>query len=524
MFNPPRYNCVYGKRISMYQLGIDFGTSFTKAAVFEVGSNNYYPIPLCDVGANRKDRSIPSVAYVHSGEHTITIGDEAVNSKRNVNGTFYYNFKPELDTINEAARERHDVIERIIVTFFQYIKCKAEMRFDQIFDDVVITIPASAPKSGVRYNFMEHCAQIAGFSDVLIIPEPVAAAYYLLGDRVHSKEMDEKLFLIYDFGGGTFDTSIIKVSDGQIQVIDESVGSDNEQKWGGIYIDSLVSIDYIRKSDYAKRQVAILKDRTSSFEQRLNASEHLREYPVRAKIELSTKVNFTSPYSYTLSRKDFDVMIQGMVNNTIEATLSLIERAHKENLCENIHSVYKVFLVGGTSQIPLVTSRWQFQKSAHKANFSIDAKNELNIIALGAARYRDLRLSPQQLNTKGKEIALSGNYRKAAAYFNNAGDGEGLYNLGLLYYLGVIGRKRQPAKAYKLFLESNYKDSKLLMALMKFNNDGVIKDDKKAKELLGNLPDSALKVALESVLSGGRSHEDLNTIYQFDVKSLFVKP
>ena len=174
--------------------------------------------------------------------------------------------------------------------------------------------------------------------------------------------------------------------------------------------------------------------------------------------------------------------------------------------------------MGGTSQIPLVTSRWQFQKSAHKANFSIDAKNELNIIALGAARYRDLRLSPQQLNTKGKEIALSGNYRKAAAYFNNAGDGEGLYNLGLLYYLGVIGRKRQPAKAYKLFLESNYKDSKLLMALMKFNNDGVIKDDETAKELRGNLPDSALKVALESVLSGGRSHEDLNTIYQFDVK------
>jgi len=95
----------------------------------------------------------------------------------------------------------------------------AENRFKQTFDDVVITVPASAKKGGVRYEFMLCCAKNVGFNDVIIIPEPIAAAYYLLGDRVHSKEMDEKLFLIYDFGGGTFDTSIIKVCDQQIQVI-----------------------------------------------------------------------------------------------------------------------------------------------------------------------------------------------------------------------------------------------------------------------------------------------------------------
>lgn len=506
----------------MYQLGIDFGTSFTKAAVFEVGTDNYYPVPLCDVGANREDRSIPSVAYVFSDGLSITIGDEAIRSKKNPSGTFYYNFKPELDTINESNQRHRSIIEKIITTFFQEIKQKAEGRFRQIFDDVVITIPASAPKDGVRYNLMNYCAEMAGFNDILIIPEPVAAAYYLLGDRVHSKELDDKLFLIYDFGGGTFDTSIIRVSDQQIQVIDESVGSDNEQKWGGIYIDSLISMDYIRKSDYAKRQVSILKDRTSSFEQKLNASEHLRVYPVRAKLELSKKNKFISPYSYSLLREDFEMMIQDMINNTTEVTLSLIDRAHKENLCDDIHSVSKVFLVGGTSQIPFVNSRWQFQKKAHKANFSIEVKPELNIIALGAARYRDLRLSPQQLNTKGKENAINGNFRKAAAYFNNAGDGEGLYNLGILYYLGVIGRKRQPAKAYKLFMESKYDDAKLLMALMKFNNDGVIKDDAMSRQLLSNLRESKLKMALERVLSGGRSSEDFDIIYQFDAKTLFT--
>lgn len=510
---------IYFYEIIMYQLGIDFGTSFTKAAVYEVGTDNYYPVPLSGIGVNRKDRSIPSVAYVSSGQ--IKLGDEAINSRKNPNGRFYSNFKPELDTINEEKAEYRKEIENIISAFLRQIKEVAEKHFKQEFKEVVITVPASAPKGGVRYLLMDQCARNAGFNDIIIIPEPVAAAYYLLGDRVHSKEMDEKLFLIYDFGGGTFDTSIIKVSDQQIQVIDESVGSDNELKWGGIYIDSLVSMDYIRRSDFAKRQVSFLKDHTNPYGQRLYASEHLREFPVRAKIELSKSMKFTSPYSYTLSRAEFEGMIGEMINNTIETSLSLLDRAHKDKLCDNIHSVYKVFLVGGTSQIPLVKTRWQFQKNIHQAQFDIDGKSELNIIALGASRYRNLRLSPQQLIEKGKNLFLKGEHRKAAAYFNNAGDGEGVYYLGILYYLGVVGRKRQPAKAYKLFMQSNYETAKLMMALMKFNNDGVIKDDVEARQLLTDLPESSLRTSLNRILAGGRNPDDLKIIYQFDAKTLF---
>lgn len=521
----------------MYLLGIDFGTSFTKAAVYEIGTDNYYPVPLCDVGANRKDRSIPSVAYISQDGQDVTIGDEAVNSKRDINN-FFYNFKPELDTINEAEEEYQNKIKKIIESFFKYIKYQAEKRFIQKFDKVVITIPASAPKGGVRYNLMLNSAKKIGFNDVLIIPEPVAAAFYLLGDRIHSKEMNEKLFLIYDFGGGTFDTSIIKVNDEQIQVIGESVGSDNEQKWGGIYIDSKISIDYITKSDYAKRQVAIISDGTCSIEQKLYASEHLTELPIRVKIGLSKKETYTTPslYSYSLSRKDFEEMIKEMVNNTIETTLSLLDRANKEKLCENIHSINKVFLIGGSSQIPLVNSRWKYYRKAHNANFEIEIKPELNIIALGAARYRDLRLSPQQLNERGKKLALSENYKKAAAYFNNAGDGEGIYFLGVLYYLGVIGRKRQLAKAYKLFERSNYPESFLMMALMSFNNDGVLKNDETAIKMLAIYSEylarrkkdnfktisecQNLFTSLHNVLEGGRNPNDLNNIYQFNARFL----
>lgn len=506
----------------MFQLGIDFGTSFTKAAVYEVGSNNNYcPVPLCNIGANRKDRSIPTVAYVSSDGKKITIGDEAINSKKNPNGDFIDNFKPEIDSINEVSSERRDLLRRIITTFLREIKSKAKSAFGQDFNDVVITIPASSPKDGVRYYNMERCAQRAGFHNILIIPEPVAAAYYLLGDRVRSTEMSGKLFLIYDFGGGTFDTSIIKISDEQIQVIDESVGSDNEQQWGGMYIDAEVGKDYRRRSDYAKRQVAIISDRNSSFEQILNASDHLREYPIRIKIELSKKEVFASPYSYSLTREQFESMIKNMVDNTIETTLSLLDNAHKDKLCEDIYSVERVFLVGGTSQIPLVSSRWKFIKSSKDAKFDISINPNLNAIALGAARYRELRLSPQELIEKGKKYFAKKDYKKAAAYFNNAGNDEGLFYYGLLFYLGVIGRKRQPARAYKIFEEANYKYSYLMMSLMRFNNDGVLKDDRQACKLLSHSPESNLKSALERVLNGGRSSDDFNTIYNFDARSLF---
>ena len=133
----------------MYYLGIDFGTSFTKAAVFKVGTGHYYPVPLCDVGKERKDRSIPTVAYVSSDGQTITIGDDAINSKKNPGGKFYYNFKPEIDTLNEAPKDHRNIIGKIILSFFLYIKQRAEERFNQVFDQVVITIPASAPNGGL---------------------------------------------------------------------------------------------------------------------------------------------------------------------------------------------------------------------------------------------------------------------------------------------------------------------------------------------------------------------------------------
>ena len=85
----------------------------------------------------------------------------------------------------------------------------------------------------------------------------------------------------------------------------------------------------------------------------------------------------------------------------------------------------------------------------------------------------------------------------------------------------MIGRKRQPAKAYKLFKESGYMSASLMMALMKFNNDGVMKDDKEAKNLLSGLPDTKLKKSLLRVLEGGRYAEDFDVIYNFDAKILF---
>lgn len=508
----------------MLYLGIDFGTSFTKAAVYNTTDNNYTAIKL------GKNTSIPTVAFFVDGNDDPYIGDEAINYKKMPNGFFFNNFKPELDTLSDESSDRRIKISSIIVKYFVYIKGCAQEQIKQTFDieqdfnEVVITVPASSPKDGTRYQIMKNAAKEAGFKDILIVSEPVAAAYYLLGDRVHSEELDDSLFLIYDFGGGTFDTSIMKISDQQIQVIDESIGSDNEQKWGGIYIDSLVGMDYIKRSDYAKKLVSLIKDKSQPLDIRINASENITSVPTKAKEYLSQYDEYTNDFGYTLLREDFEGIIQDMVDNTIQCTQSLIDSASKEKLCEGISSVKNVFLVGGTSQIPLVYKRWLYHKKAvnKDASYEIELKKELDIVAKGASRYRDLKLSPSQLNEKGIEKAKNGDYMKAAAFFNNAGDEEGQYRLGVLYYLGAIGRKRQPAKAYKLFDEvSCFDEAKLMKALMKFNGDGVLKDDVKTLLFLKNLPESPLKNALGKVLDGNYDDDDLKKVYGFDAKSLF---
>lgn len=510
----------------MLYLGIDFGTSFTKAAVYNTTDNNYTAIKL------GKNTSIPTVAFFVDGNDDPYIGDEAINYKKMPNGLFFNNFKPELDTLSDESSDRRIKISSIIVKYFVYIKgcaqeqIKQTFNIEQDFNEVVITVPASSPKDGTRYQIMKNAAKEAGFKDILIVSEPVAAAYYLLGDRVHSEELDDSLFLIYDFGGGTFDTSIIKISDQQIQVIDESIGSDNEQKWGGIYIDSRIGMDYIKRSDYAKKLVSLIKDNSQPVDIRINASENITSVPTKAKEYLSQYDEYTNDFGYTLLREDFEGLIQDMVDNTIQCTQSLIDSASKEKLCEGISSVKKVFLVGGTSQIPLVYKRWLHHKNSvnNDASYELEVKKELDIVALGASRYRDLKLSPSQLNEKGIEKAKNGEYMKAAAFFNNAADKEGQYWLGVLYYLGAIGRKRQPAKAYKYFTKAFLlDDANLMMALMRFDGDGVLKDDSKAKKLLKKLPDSTLKTALESVIENNYDENHLRTIYDFNAATLFSK-
>lgn len=543
----------------MYYLGIDFGTSFTKVAVYNTSNQEYGVVKLGST-VQRSDGSIPTVAYLFQEKDIIYIGDDAINSRKLPNGEFFENFKPEMAS---CKKEKRQVLQKILLKFLTHIKECAENQYQQTFDKVVITVPASAPKDGIRYQMMRVAAETIGFSDIMIIPEPVAAAYFLLGDMVHSDEMDESLFLVYDFGGGTFDTSIIKLSEQQIHVIDESVGSDNEQKWGGIYIDSIIRRDYIKRCNLAQHYATIVRNKSNPYKDQLSAAEQLRNEPVKVKKELS-KYEEYSIDDYSLSREYFNDMICDMVDETIQCSISLLDLASKDKLCENIHSVKKVFLVGGSSQIPLVYSRWETARKGREASFDIDLKTELNIIAKGASRYRELKLSPKQLNEKGRQKAINGEYAQAAAYFNNADNGEGLFLLGLLYYIGVIGRKRQPAKAYKIFEKSKYPTAYLIMALMRFNNDGVLKDDLKAEELLKkstsnkktlsdvvinviaslmgvnqknnsdktpkdvevedtfmSLPAIRLRTALGNVLSGEKNSEDLDVIYQFDARTLF---
>ena len=136
----------------MYYLGIDFGTSFTKAVVFDSQSGKYTSVKI-GTGHNSDTDQLPTVAFYTYGKMNLYIGDLAINSKLQPGGEFFYNFKPKMDTLNENS-DLYETLLQIVKKFFLHIKECTEKQFSQTFEEVVITVPASAPTEGIRYQMM----------------------------------------------------------------------------------------------------------------------------------------------------------------------------------------------------------------------------------------------------------------------------------------------------------------------------------------------------------------------------------
>ena len=251
----------------------------------------------------------------------------------------------------------------------QKIKQDAEAYVGETVSKAVITVPAYFNDD--QRKATKDAGEIAGLEVLRIINEPTAAALAYGLD----KKTDQKI-AVYDFGGGTFDISILEIGDGVFEVL----STNGDTQLGGDDIDQLI-IDWLVDEFKKDQGVDLSNDQM--------ALQRLKEAAEKAKIELSstTTTDINLPFitadssgpkhlNVQLSRANFESMIMILLKNLWKPC----EKALKDaDLTTN--EIHEVILVGGSTRVPLVQKSVQefFGKEPHKG------VNPDEVVAIGAA-------------------------------------------------------------------------------------------------------------------------------------------
>ena len=343
-------------------IGIDLGTTNSCVAVFEGGEPIVIPNPE---GA----RTTPSVvAFSKTGERmvgqvakrqAITNPDRTISSIKREMGS---NYKTSVDGKDYTPQE-------ISAMILQKLKADAEAYLGTIVTEAVITVPAYF--SDAQRQATKDAGKIAGLEVKRIINEPTAAALAYGMD----KETDQKI-MVFDLGGGTFDVSLLDISDGVFDVL----ATAGNNKLGGDDFDQRV-IDWMADKFKAENGIDLRNDKM--------VLQRLKEAAEKAKIELSgmSSSNINLPFitanangplhfDATLTRAEFDRITADLVDATMKPVRQVISDAGI-----SASQIDKVLLVGGSTRIPAVQEA--VKKFIGKDPFK--GINPDECVALGAA-------------------------------------------------------------------------------------------------------------------------------------------
>lgn len=366
-------------------IGIDLGTTNSCVAVMEGSEPTVIP------NAEGK-RTTPSViAFVEGGE--IKVGDPAKRqavtnptktissikrfmgnkfseSKSETQYSSYKVVKGDNDTARVDIDGRLYTPQELSAMILQKMKKTAEDYLGQEVTRAVITVPAYFNDS--QRHATKEAGEIAGLKVERIINEPTAAA---LAYGLDKKGEDQKI-VVFDFGGGTHDVSILELGDGVFEVL----ATDGDTHLGGDDVDQKI-IKWLADEFKAEEDFDLLQDPM--------ALQRLKEAAEKAKIELSssTQTEINLPYITatasgpkhlvkTLSRAKFEQLIDDLVKRTMKPCETAMKAA---GLTKS--DINEVILVGGSTRIPAV------QEAVEKF-FGIKPHKGVNpdeVVAIGAA-------------------------------------------------------------------------------------------------------------------------------------------
>ena len=294
-------------------IGIDLGTTNSCVAVYEGGEPIVIPNPE---GA----RTTPSVvAFSKTGERMvgqIAKRQAIINPERTI-----ASIKRDMGTARKVEIDGKSYTpQEISAMILQKLKADAETYLGTKVTEAVITVPAYF--SDAQRQATKDAGKIAGLEVKRIINEPTAAALAYGID----KEAEQKI-MIYDLGGGTFDVSVLEISDGVFEVL----ATAGNNRLGGDDFDAKI-IDWMADMFQRENGIDLRQDKT--------AHQRLKEAAEKAKIELSgmQSTNITLPFIYadasgaknfdaTLTRAKFNELTADLVEKTMGPTRQALSDA-----------------------------------------------------------------------------------------------------------------------------------------------------------------------------------------------------
>jgi molecular chaperone DnaK len=365
-------------------IGIDLGTTNSVVAVMEGGE----PVVITNPEGSRITPSV--VGFTKSGERLVgqVAKRQAVTNPENTVFSIKRFMGRKFDEVNEEMKMVPYQVVRasngdvrvhvggkessppeISAMILQKLKQAAEEYLGQTVTKAVITVPAYF--NDAQRQATKDAGQIAGLEVMRIVNEPTAAALAYGLD----KKKDETI-AVYDFGGGTFDISILEVGEGVVEV----KATNGDTHLGGDNLDQRV-IDWIIGEFRRQEGIDLSKDRM--------ALQRLKEAAEKAKMELSTvmETDINLPFitadqtgpkhlAMRLTRAKFESLVEDLLQKTVAPTRQALADAGIDS-----SKIDEVVLVGGSTRIPRVQLivKELFGKEPHKG------VNPDEVVAVGAA-------------------------------------------------------------------------------------------------------------------------------------------
>ncbi len=367
-------------------IGIDLGTTYSAVAVMEVGTPKIIEnaegartTPSIVAMSKTKERLVGNLARrqaVTNPQNTIFgikrfighIFDEAGVQKDKTSVSYEISKGPDGGVLVKMGDKQYRP-EEISAMILQKLKTDAETRLGEKITEAVITVPAYFNDS--QRKATKDAGQIAGLDVKRIINEPTAAALAYGFD----KKKNEKI-VVFDFGGGTFDISILEVGDDVVEV----KATDGDSHLGGRDIDQRI-VKWLADDFKNETGIDLRKDPL--------ALQRLDEGAEKAKVELSsaveTEINLpfiTSDASGPkhLVKKISRAKLEELTQEFIDRAITITKRAMEASPFK-INEIHEIVLVGGQTRMPKMID-------AVKEFFGKEPNRSINpdeVVAIGAA-------------------------------------------------------------------------------------------------------------------------------------------